>query len=727
MSPRSAISYFYYDSIVNSYGQIFFSNRKTFAILLLIASFADPVIGLCGLCSLLISVILAHGLGLNAEVIRSGAYSYNSLMTGFVLGVYYQLNVSLFVVLLFGSGLTLLLTVWMSSWLYSKRLPYLSIPFILGVWIILLGARSFATLELSERGVYVLNEVSGYGEGWFLRMTDYIRSVRLPFFLDVYFKSLGAIIFQYNLISGMLVALGLLFYSRIAFSLSLIGFYSGYLFCYFIQGNLPELEFSYIGFNFILTAIALGGFFVISSWRSYLLVLLTMPLVTLLIIASGRSVFSLNLPIYSLPFSMIVILMMVVLGQRTQVKNLVLTQFQEFSPERNLYAHHTRQERFGRDTFVHIHLPFFGTWHVSQGHHGQETHKEDWRFAWDFVVTDDVGKTFRLPGLVPADFYCYGLPVLAPAAGYVVNILDGVSDNAIGQVNIIENWGNTIIIRHEDRLFSKLSHIKAGSFKVKVGDYVSKGDVLALVGNSGRSPEPHLHFQLQNSPHIGAATINYPLSYFVAQQGGKFHLHEFENPGLGQLVSKPMPSSLLKEAFRFVPGSRMKFRIDGGDIVEWEVGVDACNQSFIHCLKTDSYAWFINNDTLHVFINFQGDRKSLLYYFYLGANKVLLGYYPGLQLEDVLPLDNFYNGFSRIIQDFISPFTLYLKAGFRLRYEEPKENGQSNIYLRSSARMVRGNSTLRALDFEMVLSGNSITTFKITEGDRCVTAEFIPS
>ena len=70
--------------------------------------------------------------------------------------------------------------------------------------------------------------------------------------------------------------------------------------------------------------------------------------------------------------------------------------------------------------------------------------------------------------------------------------------NNIGDVNLGDNWGNTIIIKHGDYLFSKISHIKEGSFKVRVGDYVKKGDVLAVCGNSGRSPEPHLHFQLQS-------------------------------------------------------------------------------------------------------------------------------------------------------------------------------------------------------------------------------------
>ncbi|HRI79525.1 MAG TPA: urea transporter, partial [Cyclobacteriaceae bacterium] len=391
------------DSVLNSYGQIFFSNARSFSILLFLASFANPFAGVCGLLSLLITISFAYGFGLKEDQIRSGAYGYNSLMVGFVIGVFYQVNFPLLVILFFTSILTLFITVWIASVMSLYKLPYLSIPFIVAVWILLLSTRSFEALRLSERGVYTMNEMSqGTGSYW----TDIIQKINLttlPFFLDLYFKSIGAIIFQYNLISGVLIAGGMLLYSRIAFSLSLIGFYFGYLFCYFVQGNLPELEYSYIGFNFILTAIALGGFYLIPSVRSYALVMLTMPLVSLMMSAFNRLAVGFQLPVYSLPFSVLVLLVIIVLRQRAGSRKLALTEFQEFSPERNLYAHHTRQERFKNDTHLQIGLPFFGTWHVSQGHAGELTHLEDWQYAWDFDVRDNHGKTFRLPGTSTAD------------------------------------------------------------------------------------------------------------------------------------------------------------------------------------------------------------------------------------------------------------------------------------------------------------------------------------
>src|SRR5262249_21711832 len=145
-------------------------------------------------------------------------------------------------------------------------------------------------------------------------------------------------------------------------------------------------------------------------------------------------------------------------------------------------------------------------------------------------------RTFRFPGKTATDFFCYGLPVLAPADGQVVMIEDGIEDNAIGDANLDQNWGNTIVIKHGENLYSKLSHLKKESFKVKQGDHVKRGDVLAACGNSGRSPEPHLHFQMQATEFVGSKTLEYPLSSFVVKTQEGYDLKFFDTPKEGDVL-----------------------------------------------------------------------------------------------------------------------------------------------------------------------------------------------
>ena len=714
---------FYRDSIVNSYAQIFFSNHKWLAYLLLLASFIDPYLGVSGLIAAAASVFFAKWMGFNQESIRSGMYSYNSILVGFTIGVFYKFSLPFFGILLLASLLTMLITVCLSAFVAAYRIPFLSLPFMLGVWAILLGARGFKAIELSERGIYAINDLYSFWGPDMAKFMQEMALLKFPLLIDVYLKSMGAIFFQYNLLTGILMALGLLIYSRIAFSLSVLGFLTGYYFVQFFQGNMTELEYSYIGFNYILSSVALGGFFMVPSLRSYLLVMVSAALIALSISALGNFFYVFQLPIYSLPFSIVVMLMIYALNNRYSMNGLHMVQYQQYSPEKNLYTYHNRLERFKNDTYFHIHLPFYGEWFVSQAHEGAITHKDDWRFAFDFVIADETQKTFKSPGEEVTDFYCYNLPVLSPAAGYVVTLVDGIVDNAIGEVNLGENWGNAIVIKHSDFLYSKITHIKEASFKVKLGDYVKKGEVLASCGNSGRSPEPHIHFQVQSTPFVGAKTLKYPISYYVSKQNEKYTFHSFDYPLEGQTIFRINTTTLLKNNFDFVPGMTMDFAVDRDgekSNVKWEVFVDSANQSYIFCHETQSLAYFVNNETLHYFTDFKGDKKSLLYYFYLGAHKILLGYYYELEVKDVLPIDGFFTGFSKVIQDFVAPFGIYLKTEYSAKFIEIDDPmSPSKIRISSSALVKIGENVKRKIEFYFVLNHSKNFTMTINEGKIC--------
>lgn len=64
--------------------------------------------------------------------------------------------------------------------------------------------------------------------------------------------------------------------------------------------------------------------------------------------------------------------------------------------------------------------------------------------------------------------------------------------------DINDSRGNYILLKHANNEYSLICHILKNSFKVNIGDFVKTGDVLALVGNSGNTNGPHIHFQVQD-------------------------------------------------------------------------------------------------------------------------------------------------------------------------------------------------------------------------------------
>ncbi|MCF8461452.1 MAG: urea transporter [Flavobacteriales bacterium] len=708
----------FWEGLLHSYSQIFFSLDKVFAVVLLLCSFIDPFVGISAIVAGIIAIVIAFFLGFDHKNIREGMYSFNSVMVGMVMAVYYDMNMPFMLLLVLMSVFTLFFTLAINAQLKVYGLPIMSIPFLFGVWTVHLVGREFAGLHLTERGIYTINELWSYGGERLVNFYDMMENLPIPDIIDVYLRSLGAIFFQFNILAGLVIMVGLIRFSRIAFLLSLVGFFSGYLFFGFMQGQFSHLHYSYIGFNFILSAIALGGFFIIPSRGSFVLVALASPIIAILIAAIGNLFTVVQLPIYSLPYNVLVLITLYVLKLRLAPKGLTPIVEQSYSPEVNLYRFLNQKERYANDTYFHIYLPFYGEWTISQGHDGEVTHKGDWKEAFDFVIQDEENHTYKSTGSRLEDFYGFGRPLTAPQMGWVVSVENDVDDNQIGEVNLHQNWGNTVVVKHGEGIYTKLSHLKKGSVKVAVGDYIKKGQVLASLGNSGRSPEPHIHFQMQATPYIGSKTLNYPLAYYMEKTADGQKFHAFDYPQEGQTISNVQVNPLLKKALGLIPGMHLYLQGDG-ERVEWEVFTDAYNYTYIYCHQTEAVAYFVNNETLFYFTKFIGNHNSLLFQFYTGLYKVMLGFYQNLKITDCFPVDAIYSGFLKGMLDMVSPFYPVVKADYELSYSEMDGGIEPEwVKLNSELKVKALGSTRLQKNFRIEISKDGFSKFAISRNGK---------
>ncbi len=269
MSIKSNIKWFA-NTILNSYSQVFFSENKLFGFLLLAISFFDFNAGFYGLLSVLTANLTAYILGFDRISLTEGLYGYNALLVGLGIGYLFEPGLVLTAIVFFGAILTLFITVSLQGILSRYGLPFLSLPFLFALWFILLATKDFGSLGFSERSIYLYNELYAIGGKNLVDFYVWIQNFPLWQPVKIYLLSLAAIFFQTNVIAGLLIAFGLLYYSRIAFSLSVTGFAIVYLFYYFIGADFSSLGYTFIGFNYILTSIAIGGIFVIASVRSFL-------------------------------------------------------------------------------------------------------------------------------------------------------------------------------------------------------------------------------------------------------------------------------------------------------------------------------------------------------------------------------------------------------------------------------------------------------------------------
>lgn len=702
---------YFLQGIIRSYGQIFFSESLAFSVLLLLVSFIDIWAGFCGLASVIIANTTAWWLGFNKQKIYSGLYGFNSLFVGLALGVRFAPGYEIFALVAFGALLTFFFVVFFEGLLTKYQLPFLSFPFLIAVWVVLLTTWNMQSLEPSQENIFIINKLYRLGGSFLVDGYYYFSAINLPEGMLVFLKSLGAIFFQNNLLAGLLIGAGLLASSRIAFLLSVTGFTAAYYYYQLIGANLGDITHSYIGFNFILTAIAAGGYFSIPSKRSFAWVLAITPVTAMLISGSSTALHTFGLPAYSLAFNLIIVIFLFVLRLRETESlgpTLALT---PQKPENNLYLDKNNKIRFGSMYFTPIFLPFWGKWLISQAHEGEITHREDWKHAWDFVIADSNGQTWKNNGSSLEDYFCYNKPVTAPADGYIQDIIDNIPDNTVGEVNLEQNWGNCIIIRHHEHLYSKLCHLKEGSFKYKKGDFVTKGSVLALCGNSGRSPEPHLHFQLQPTPFAGSKTLKYPIAHYIEHNQQKASYNIFSIPEKNQWVSNIEPLAAIQKAYSFIPGQVLIFSQkelhkakNQSKDYQIEVMVDPYNQPYLYCHTTKAYAYFFQDDNVFYFTSYYGKKSGFLFWFYLSNYRIIKGFYQGLVIDDFFPVNVFKKSPMTLLQDFTGAFYMFMKVKYSMVFDECDNMLEpENIRLKSQVGIQMGKKLNHRYSFATLI------------------------
>lgn len=143
-------------------------------------------------------------------------------------------------------------------------------------------------------------------------------------------------------------------------------------------------------------------------------------------------------------------------------------------------------------------LPATATWTLTQGFGGHASHRDpaNW-FAIDLAAAE-------------------GTPVLAAREGVVMQVVDQFRDG--GTDAALKERSNFVRVLHTDGSMGLYAHIAHGSARVRAGEPVATGQVLAAVGSVGWSTAPHLHFTVQAND--GRELLSLPFR-MTAPDGGQ--------------------------------------------------------------------------------------------------------------------------------------------------------------------------------------------------------------
>jgi murein DD-endopeptidase MepM/ murein hydrolase activator NlpD len=144
-------------------------------------------------------------------------------------------------------------------------------------------------------------------------------------------------------------------------------------------------------------------------------------------------------------------------------------------------------------TIYYLPFPKGKKYRVDQGYLGTKTHQN--QYALDFNMDE-------------------GAEIAAIRSGVVTKVVEN-NDRGCPSESCTQ-FNNYILITHKDGSIADYSHLRKNGAKVKVGDEVNVGDVIALSGATGWASGAHLHLEVYTMTWEGQKTI--PVNYYLDKE-----------------------------------------------------------------------------------------------------------------------------------------------------------------------------------------------------------------
>jgi Peptidase family M23 len=177
------------------------------------------------------------------------------------------------------------------------------------------------------------------------------------------------------------------------------------------------------------------------------------------------------------------------------------------------------------------------------------------RFAVDWEQMDSQGRIYSGPQERLESYVIFGKPVLAVADAMVASVVDGRPEQTPGKypvnISLEEADGNCVILDLGSGRFAMYAHLQPGSIRVRTGERVTVGQVIGLVGDSGNSVVPHLHFQVMDrDSSMGSNGLPYEIREFrvTGKTGGTKAFDEAEEKGTPLAITALSPVQAVKDS-----------------------------------------------------------------------------------------------------------------------------------------------------------------------------------
>ncbi len=299
------------DCLLRGIGQVVFQNSPLSGLIILLALFFNSwIYGVICLLGVAVSTGMAVLLRADRDLIRNGLFGFNGALVALALVAFTSADfrtgavpsMLMTVYIAFAAAMTAVVFQAFTTLLGTHKIAALTAPFVLIGWLFLFAALKFEGLDAGPLAKPISPD-----------QFDATAAYVLPTWYMGIGNAIGQIFFQDNWISGYLIIIGIAVNSRISAGMALIGAAGAALVAAIFGGPEGAIRDGLFGYNAALTSVALGGFFLVLTWRSFLYTIFGIVVTTWLWASIAIFLAPIGMPVLTSAFVLVTWLML--LGQ----------------------------------------------------------------------------------------------------------------------------------------------------------------------------------------------------------------------------------------------------------------------------------------------------------------------------------------------------------------------------------------------------------------------------
>jgi urea transporter len=212
------------DTLLRGIGQVMFQNNPLTGLLFLVGIFVNSLkFGGAALLGVAASTLAAYLLGADRGLIRNGLFGFNGVLVGIGLAFFLEFDFLLAVYIVLGAVVSTIVMMALSNLLTPWDMPALTAPFVLTAWLLLFAVYQFEFIRPTELLAPLVPDPEAAVQTELRELATGAGGLTVANLAHGFFRGVGEVMFQDNLLTGVIFLVAILVNSRVSAAFAALG------------------------------------------------------------------------------------------------------------------------------------------------------------------------------------------------------------------------------------------------------------------------------------------------------------------------------------------------------------------------------------------------------------------------------------------------------------------------------------------------------------------------